>query len=300
MATAALPATTRRRWFGGGGPRKERASTLWAVMAWIVGLLAFFPVLYMFLTGFKTETAAVDLPPKLVFVPTLENYRAVFGIDFFPFFRNSLIASLVSTVFVMVLAVPCAYALALRRPKKWKDVLFFFISTRFLPPAGVIVPLYILFSDSGDPELFGFGLDLLGSMRGLIILYTAMNLPIAIWMLRSFFEEIPRDVLDAARVDGAGLLREMTQIVLPMVTPGLVATMFISIIFAWNEFFFAFNLASTGTSTVPIFMVRFVTSEGLFWAKLAASCTMAVLPIVLLGWISQRQLVRGLSMGAVK
>ena len=300
MATAALPATTRRRWFGGSGPRKDRASALWAVVAWIVGLLAFFPVLYMFLTGFKTETAAVDLPPKLVFVPTLENYRAVFGINFLPFFWNSLIASLVSTLFVMVLAVPCAYALALRRPKKWKDVLFFFISTRFMPPAGVIVPLYILYSESGDPNLFDFGLNLLGSMRGLIILYTAMNLPIAVWMLRSFFEEIPRDVLDAARVDGAGLLREMTQIVLPMVTPGLVATIFISIIFAWNEFFFAFNLASTGTSTVPIFMVRFVTSEGLFWAKLAASCTMAVLPIVLLGWISQRQLVRGLSMGAVK
>src|SRR3712207_74884 len=170
MATATLPRTARRR-SGGGGPRKERASVLWAVTAWIVGLIAFFPVLYMFLTGFKTETAAVDLPPKLVFVPTLENYRAVFNIDFPPFFQNSMIASLISTLFVMILAVPCAYALALRRPKKWKDVLFFFISTRFMPPAGAIVPLYILFSANGDPKLLGgFGLDLLGTMRGLIIL----------------------------------------------------------------------------------------------------------------------------------
>ena len=300
MASVAVPAGGRRRRFGGGGLRNDRASTAWAVLAWVVGLVAFFPVLYLFLTGFKAETAAVDLPPKLIFTPTLENYDAVFGIDFWPFFQNSIVASLVSTLLVMLLAIPAAYALALRRPKKWKDILFFFISTRFMPPAGVIIPLYILYSANGDPDLFNFGLDLLGTMRGLIILYTAMNLPIAIWMLRSFFEEVPRDVLDAARVDGAGLFREMTQIILPMVTPGLVATMFISIIFAWNEFFFAFNLAATGTSTVPIFMVRFVTSEGLFWAKLAASCTMAVLPIVLLGWIAQRQLVRGLSMGAVK
>jgi ABC-type glycerol-3-phosphate transport system permease component len=357
---AALTARRPRRPARRGGFSKEGASLGWAITAWIVGLIAFFPVLYMFLTGFKSESAAVDLPPKLVFVPTFENYEAVFDINFLPFFRNSILTSLVSTFFVMLLGIPCAYALALRRPDKWKDVLFFFISTRFLPPAGVIVPLYILFSDQGDPrgrELipsfsemsvgwwialaailglilfalfrllrtvqrvavavavlavlavlyratgqtfpFGSGLGLLGTRTGLIVLYTAMNLPIAVWMLRSFFEEVPRDVLDAARVDGAGLFREMTQIVLPMVTPGLVATVFISIIFAWNEFFFAFNLAPK-ESTVPMFMVRFVTSEGLFWAKLAASSTMAVLPIVLLGWIAQRQLVRGLSLGAVK
>ncbi len=284
----------------GRGFSKESASLLWAVTAWIVGLVSFFPVLYMFLTGFKTENAAVELPPKLIFWPTLENYEAVFGINFLPFFRNSIITSLVSTFFVMLLAIPCAYALALYRPKRWKDILFFFISTRFLPVAGVIVPLYIIFSPVGDPELFGgAGLNLLGTLQGLILLYTAMNLPIAVWMLRSFFEEVPRDVLDAARVDGAGVFREMTQIVLPMVGPGLVATIFISIIFAWNEFFLAFNLAPK-ESTVPMFMVRFVTSEGLFWAKLAASCTMAVLPIVIIGWLAQKQLVRGLSMGAVK
>jgi len=298
MQTRALPAAgrlRRRRGFS-----REKASPLWAITAWIVALIAFYPVLSMFLTGFKTESGAVSLPPALVFLPTLQNYRAVFAINFLPFFGNSLIASLISTFFVMVLAIPCAYGLALRRTEKWRDILFFFISTRFMPPAGVIVPLYVLYSANGDPELGAFGLDLLGTMRGLIILYTAMNLPIAIWMLRSFFEEVPRDVLDAARVDGAGVMREMLQIVFPMVRPGVVATIFIAIIFAWNEFFFAFNLAAAGTSTVPIFMVRFVTSEGLFWAKLAASCTMAVFPIVLLGWLAQDQLVRGLSMGAVK
>lgn len=302
MATAAVVETPKAaRRFGGGGLTKERAPWWWAVLAWVVGLVVFFPVFYMLITGFKTESAAVELPPKFIFKPTLENYQAVFSINFGPFFLNSLIASLGSTVIVMVLAVPCAYALAFHRGKNWKNVLFFFISTRFMPPAGIIVVIYILFSKDGDPWFFGgVGFNLLGKMTGLIVLYIAMNLPIAIWMLRSFFEEVPQDVIDAAKIDGAGLFREMTQIILPMVVPGLVATIFLSIIFAWNEFFFAFNLTSAGTSTVPIFMLRFVTSEGLFWAKLAASSTMAVLPIVVLGWLAQKQLVRGLSMGAVK
>jgi sorbitol/mannitol transport system permease protein len=270
--------------------RKDQASPLLAVVAWVVALVAFFPVLNMVLTGFKSEPNAVSLPPQLIFRPTLENYEAIFKFNFLPFFANSTIAALVSTTLVMILAVPAAYALALRPTRRSRDILFFFISTRFLPPAGVIVPLFIIFREA----------QLLGTIRGLIILYTAMNLPIAVWMLRSFFEEVPREILDAARVDGTGLFREITQILLPMAVPGIVATAFISIIFAWNEFFFAVSLAAIGTATVPIFLVRFVTSEGLFWAKLAATSTMAVLPIVLLGWVAQRQLVRGLSMGAIK
>ncbi|MDQ3167593.1 MAG: carbohydrate ABC transporter permease [Chloroflexota bacterium] len=314
--------------------RYEDAPAWWGVMAWVIGLIAFFPVFYMVITGFKSEADAVNLPPQVIpfpgndgagqpagstsiedaptlpsdtddggsfwFVPTLDQYRAVVGQDFFPFFRNSAIAALGSTALVMVLAVPAAYGLAIWPVKKWKDVLFFFISTKFLPAAGVIVPLFVIYSPNGDPELFTRGLGLLGTMRGLIILYTAMNLPIAIWMLRSFFEEVPRDVLDAARIDGANIWQEVTQVMLPMVTPGIAATAFLGIIFAWNEFFFAISLTAAGTSTVPIFMVKFVTSEGLFWAKLAASATMAATPIVLVGWIAQRQLVRGLSLGAVK
>jgi sorbitol/mannitol transport system permease protein len=273
------------------GTRHEQVSLAWTVIAWVIGLLVFFPVLYIVLTGLKTEATAITLPPKLIFHPTLEQYREIRSRGFYPFFRNSVITSLVSTAIVIVLAVPAAYALALRPMKKWKDVLFFFISTRFMPPAGIIVPLYIIFKDA----------HLLNTLRGLIIMYVAMNLPIAIWMLRSFFEDVPRAVLEAARVDGAGVLREMTQILLPMVGPGLVATAFLSIIFAWNEFFLAVNLTATEqASTVPLFMQKFITSEGLFWAKLSAASTMAIAPVVILGWISQRQLVRGLSMGAVK
>jgi sorbitol/mannitol transport system permease protein len=289
MAASDMPVEQSRR-FRRRSRSREDAHPLLGVVAWIVALIAFFPVLYMVLTGFKTETAAVALPPKLIFQPTFENYSEIFRVNFWPFFQNSIIASLVSTAFVMLLGVPAAYAVVFHPPKRSKDVLFFFISTKFLPPAGVIVPLYIIFRDA----------SLLGTVQGLIILYTSMNLPIAIWMMRSFFEEIPQEIIDAARLDGAGLLREMSQIVLPMVVPGLVATIFLAIIFAWNEFFFAVSLASVGTATVPIFMVKFVTSEGLFWAKLSASCTLAILPIVILGWAAQRQLVRGLSMGAVK
>jgi len=271
--------------------RREQASIAWTIVAWIVGLVVFFPVLYIVATGFKTEANAISLPPKLIFKPTLDQYREIQSRGFFPFFRNSIIASLASTAIVLALAVPAAYALALRPMKKWKDLLFFFISTKFLPPAGIIVPLYVIFRD----------LSLLNTIQGLVVIYIAMNLPIAIWMLMSFFEEVPREILDAARVDGAGMFREMTQILLPMVIPGLVATAFLSIIFSWNEFFFAVNLVATEqASTVPLFMQKFITSEGLFWAKLSAASTMAIAPVVILGWISQRQLVRGLSMGAVK
>jgi sorbitol/mannitol transport system permease protein len=271
--------------------RREQASIAWTIVAWIVGVVVFFPVLYIVATGFKSEANAISLPPKLIFKPTLDQYREIQSRGFYPFFRNSILASLASTAIVLTLAVPAAYALALRPMKKWKDLLFFFISTKFLPPAGIIVPLYVIFRD----------LSLLNTIQGLVVIYIAMNLPIAIWMLMSFFEEVPKEVLDAARVDGAGMFREMTQILLPMVFPGLVATAFLSIIFSWNEFFFAVNLVATEqASTVPLFMQKFITSEGLFWAKLSAASTMAIAPVVILGWVSQRQLVRGLSMGAVK
>ena len=209
---------------------------------------------------------------------------------FGPFFGRSLVAVVGSTLIVLLLAVPCAYALAFRMIQGWQDTLFFFISTKFLPPVGIIVPIYIIINN----------LQLLDNIVALLIMYTAMNLPIAIWMLRSFFEEIPPDVIQAAEVDGANVPTLITRIILPMVTPGLTATMFIGAIFAWNEFFFAVSLTATKAATVPMFMIGFVTSEGLFWAKLAAAGTMAMLPVVLAGWIAQRQLVRGLSLGAVK
>jgi sorbitol/mannitol transport system permease protein len=289
-----------------GAPGIERAPVGVAIAAWLLGLLVFFPVLYLIATSLKTEAAAVVLPPTFIplpgldlaptemppftFSPTFEQYQTVLERGFGPFFGRSVVAVVGSTILVLLLAVPCAYALAFRMIQGWRDTLFFFISTKFLPPVGIIVPIYIIMRD----------LQLLDNIGALLIMYTAMNLPIAIWMLRSFFEEIPRDIIQAAQVDGANIWTEMTQIILPMVTPGLTATVFIGTIFAWNEFFFAVSLTATKASTVPMFMIGFVTSEGLFWAKLAAAGTMAMLPVVIVGWTAQRQLVRGLSLGAVK
>jgi polyol transport system permease protein len=287
-------------------PGIEQAPIGIAIAGWVLALLGFFPVLYLVATSLKTEAAAVVLPPTFIplpglnlaptemppftFAPTFEQYQTILDRGFGPFFGRSILTVVGSTIMVLILAVPCAYALAFRMIEGWRDTLFFFISTKFLPPVGIIVPVYIIMRD----------LQLLDNMLALLIMYTAMNLPIAIWMLRSFFEEIPRDVLQAAQVDGADVWTTMTRVILPMVTPGLTATIFIGMIFAWNEFFFAVSLTATKAATVPIFMIGFVTSEGLFWAKLAAAGTMAMLPVVIAGWAAQRQLVRGLSLGAVK
>jgi sorbitol/mannitol transport system permease protein len=288
------------------GPNIERAPVGIAITAWIVALVVFFPVLYLVATSLKTEAAAVVLPPTFLplpgvnlaptemppftFAPTFEQYQTILDRGFGPFFSRSVVAVVGSTILVLLLAIPCSYALAFRMIAGWRDTLFFFISTKFLPPVGIIVPIYIIMRD----------LQLLDNIAALLIMYTAMNLPIAIWMLRSFFEEIPNDVRQAAQVDGANIWTEMTRIILPMVMPGLTATVFIAMIFAWNEFFFAVSLTATKAATVPIFMIGFVTSEGLFWAKLAAAGTMAMLPVVIAGWVAQRELVRGLSLGAVK
>src|SRR6202165_3058525 len=280
-------------------PGVEQAPIGVAIVAWLLALIGFFPVLYLVATGLKTEAAAVLLPPTFIplpglnlaptemppftFSPTFEQYQTILDRGFGPFFLRSVVVVVASGLLVLLLAVPCAYALAFRMIEGWRDTLFFFISTKFLPPVGIIVPIYIIMRD----------LQLLDNLLALIIMYTAMNLPVAIWMLRSFFEEVPPDVIQAAQVDGADVFTQMTRIILPMVAPGLTATMFIGMIFALSR-------AAARAATVPMFMIGFVTSEGLFWAKLAAAGTMAMLPVVLVGWSAQRQLVRGLSLGAVK
>ncbi|HEU4424324.1 MAG TPA: carbohydrate ABC transporter permease [Pilimelia sp.] len=256
----------------------------------MAGLLFFAPVLWMFLTGFKQESQASTDPPTFFFVPTLDQYRAILERDFAPYFINSLSASVISTLLVILLATPAAYALSIARVGKWRDSLFFFMSTRMMPAVASILPLYIIAKNLG----------VLDNITMLSLIYTAMNLPIAVWMIRSFLIELPKEVLEAARVDGARLLTEMRRIILPMIAPGLAATALICFIFAWNEFFFAVSLTSTQAATVPVFLVGFITSEGLFWARLSAASTMAVLPVILAGWIAQKWLVRGLSLGAVK
>lgn len=272
---------TRRR-IGGG--------TALVGLTWILALIMFFPVFWMVLTAFKQEADAVTDPPTLFFAPTFDQFRALFDAGAGPYFLNSLMATGMSTVLVLLLAVPAAYALSIRPVKRTQDVLFFFISTKMLPVVAVIVPIYVI---AGR-------INVLDSIWTLVVLYTAMNLPIAVWMMRSFLMEVPTEVLEAAQMDGASLRQTMRQVLLPMVAPGLAATALICVIFAWNEFFFALNLTATKAATVPMFLVGFMTGEGLYWAQLAAAATLASLPVILAGWLAQKQLVRGLSMGAIK
>lgn len=261
-----------------------------AVLAWVIGIVFVFPVFWMALTSFKQESAAYTRVPHFLFSPTLEQFRSVLGRGIAPYLANSAIATFVSTLVVILLATPAAYALSVKPVKRWRDVLFFFISTKMLPVVAVIVPIYVVVERLG----------LLDNIWALVILYAAMNMPIAVWMMRSFLLEVPTEVLEAARVDGATLRQMMTKVVLPMVAPGIAATALICVIFSWNEFFFAVNLTATRAGTVPIFLVGFITSEGLYWAQLAAAATLSTLPVLVAGWIAQKQLVRGLSMGAVK
>ena len=261
----------------------------WTVLAWVVALAFFLPVLWMVLTAFKPESAAETWPPKFTFSPTLAQFRLVFA-GWGPYVTHSLIATTVSTLLVLLLGVPAAYALSVYPIKHWRDGLFFFISTKMLPIVAVIGPLYVI----------ALHAHLLDSIWLLIILYTAMNLPLAIWMIRSFMLEVPGELLEAARLDGAGRIREITEVIMPVISPGLVSTALICVIFAWNELFLAINLAITNAATMPMFLISSVPQEGLYIAHLSAAATVASVPVILVGWLAQRSLVRGLSMGAIK
>jgi sorbitol/mannitol transport system permease protein len=280
-ALSARPGPRRAsRWVGNVG---------WAVLAWVVALAFFTPVLWMAITAFKPESAAETWPPQFVFKPTLSEFRlAITGMG--PFLTHSIIATVGSTILVLLLGVPAAYALSVYPVRKWRDGLFFFISTKMLPIVAVIGPLYVIALHS----------KLLDSLGLLIILYTAMNLPLAIWLIRSFMLEVPNELLEAARLDGAGRLREMGSVILPVILPGLVSTALICMIFAWNELFLALNLTVTNAATMPMFLISSVPQEGLYIAHLSAAALIASIPVIIIGWLAQRSLVRGLSMGAIK
>lgn len=282
-----------------GGPSAEIGksrvtSFVLGLTSWVVALVFFFPIFWMVLNGFKEEIDA-NTDPKLVFDPTLDRFDEVTSqtqglLGFREAFMNSVWAVSISTILVLVLAIPAAYALAIRPVAKWRDVLFFFISTKFLPVVAAILPLWIIARE----------LDLLNTRLVLIILYTAMNLPLAVWMLRSFFSEVPKELIEAAQIDGAKLRGQITSVILPIVAPGLAATALLCVIFAWNEFFLAVQLNPVDGSTIPIWVTSNVSTRGNFLAKLSAASTLATLPVVLAGWVAQKRMIRGLSMGAIK
>ena len=278
-----------------GRQTKPATRMLLGLLTWIVVLIFFFPVLWMALNGFKTESDADTTTPHFLFKPTLSEYKSVWkgagGLNGLrPFLEHSITVTFCSTLIVLLLALPAAYALSIRPVPKWRDVLFFFISTKMLPIVGAIIPLFIIARD----------LHVLDTEKLLVVLYCALNLPIAVWMLRSFLLEVPAEVIEASRVDGAGVIRQLRSVIIPVISPGLAATALICFIFAWNEFFLAVNLTTIKGATVPIYLVGFVQPEGPFIAHLSAAATVACLPVLLAGWAAQDKLVRGLSMGAVK
>jgi sorbitol/mannitol transport system permease protein len=270
--------------------KKTKKFSPWGVVAWLVGLGFFFPVLWMVLTSFKAESDAATNPPTFFFKPTLDQYSAVFSQGIGPAMLNSVFATAMSTILVLLLGVPAAFALSLRPVRKTSDALFFFMSTKMLPVVAAILPLYVIVSNLG----------LLDNIWALVVLYTSMNLPIAVWMMRSFFLEVPGELLEAASLDGASLWRSVREVILPLVSPGIAATALICVIFAWNEFFLAVNLTAVNAQTMPVYLVGFIAGEGQYWAVLSAAATMAALPVILCGWFAQNKLVRGLSFGAIK
>jgi sorbitol/mannitol transport system permease protein len=283
---------TARTGLATGRGRRTRGSltrVLLGLLTWVIVLIFFFPVAWMAVTGFKQESAAATTPPQFVFRPTFAQYQSALS-KAGPYLTHSVIIVFVSTLIVLALALPAAYALSIAPVRKWRDSLFFFISTKMLPVAGAIIPLYVIARN----------LHSLDTLQVLIILYAALNLPIAVWMLRSFLLEVPVGILEAARVDGASFLRQLRSVVLPLIAPGMAATALICFIFAWNEFFLAVNLTTTNAATVPVYLVSFQTGEGQFWAHLCAGATLACLPVLIAGWVAQDKLVRGLTMGAVK
>jgi len=262
------------------------------VVAWTIGILIFFPILWTFLTSFKTEAEAIASPPSLLFFDwTTENYHEVQSrSNYFLHFMNSIVVSFGSTLIGLVIAIPSAWAMAFSPTKRTKDVLMWMLSTKMMPSVGVLVPMYLMFRNTG----------LLDTRTGLVIVLTLINLPIIIWMLYTYFKEIPGEILEAARMDGASLSKEIIYVLTPMAIPGIASTLLLNIILSWNEAFWTLNLSAAKAAPLTAFIASYSSPEGLFYAKLSAASTMAIAPILILGWFSQKQLVRGLTFGAVK
>ena len=266
--------------------------TINTVFAWAISLLIFFPILWTILTSFKTEAQAISDPPIFLFFDwTLENYSIVQErSDYMRFLWNSVILAGGSTLLGIIIAVPAAWSMAFVSSRRTKDILLWMLSTKMLPAVGVLYPIYLLFIQLG----------LLDTQLGLTIVLMLINLPIIVWMLYTYFKEIPVEILEASRMDGAGLREEILYVLTPMALPGIASTVLLNFILAWNEAFWTLNLTAAKAAPLTAFIASYSSPEGLFFAKLSAASTMAIAPILILGWFSQKQLVRGLTFGAVK
>jgi sorbitol/mannitol transport system permease protein len=271
---------------------KER---LWnriaVIVAWIVACLVFFPIFWMFLTSLKTENQAIANPPLLVFTPTLDNFSLIEErTDCWHYAWNSLVTSFGGTILAMLIAIPAAYAMAFSHGRWTKDILLWMLSTKMMPAVGVLMPIYLICQR----------LELLDTTFALGILYALMNLPIVMIILFNYFREIPKEILEASRMDGTSTYNEIVLILIPLAWGGIASTALLSIVLLWNEAFWSINLTSSNAGTLVALVASFSNPEGLFWAKVSAVSTLACAPIMVLGWLTQKQLVRGLTFGAVK
>ena len=271
--------------------QRKLKTILTGLFAWTVALVLFFPIFWMFITSFKTELQAISVPPSLLFEPTLDNFRIVQErSDYIHHAWNSVVTSFGSTIIALVIAIPAAYSMAFFPGKRTKDILLWMLSTKMLPAVGVLVPIYILCRDYG----------LLDSKTALVIIFTLMNLPIIVWMLFSYFKDLPKEILEAARMDGATPWDEVVKVVLPLSVGAISSTALLSIVLCWNEAFWSLNLTASDAAPLTAMIASYSSPEGLFWAKLSAASTLACAPIVIFGWFCQKQLVQGLTFGAVK
>ena len=259
---------------------------------WTVALIIFFPILWTILTSFKPEPVAVASPPVFLnFDWSFENYQTVIQQrGYGQFFWNSVVIAFGSTILGMIIAIPAAWAMAFVHGPRTKDLLMWMLSTKMMPAAGVLVPIYLI----------SVYFKVLDTQFLLTIVLMLMNLPIIIWMLYTYFREIPIDILEAARMDGATLFNEIVYVLPPMAVLRIASTLLLNVILAWNESFWTLNLTAYNAAPLTKFIAGFSSPQGLFYAKLSAASVMAFLPILILGWFSQKQLVRGLTFGAVK
>lgn len=270
---------------------ESKASYARTALGWIAGFLMAFPVIWMTLTAFKTEQDAAAVPPLLFFSPTLENFNEMNQrVDYMHHLWNSLAVSFSSTILALLAAAPAAYVMAFYPTKRTRSLMLWMLSTKFMPAVGVLVPIYLLLVSA----------DLIDTKLALIALTFLGNLPLIVWMLFSYFKEVPHEILEAGRMDGAGPYTQLWYLLLPLTAPGIASTALLSIILSWNEAFWCINVTATDAGTLALAIASFANSEGQFWAKLSAASIASVLPVLVLGWFTQRQLVRGLTFGAVK
>ena len=271
---------------------KTQRKIITTIAAWTIGLIIFFPIFWTILTSFKTEAQAINDPPLFfTFDWTFENYTVVQErSDYMKFLWNSVIIAGGSTLLGILVAIPAAWSMAFVPSKRTKDILLWMLSTKMLPAVGVLYPISLLFVE----------FNLLDTRSGLMVVLMLINLPIIVWMLFTYFKEIPGEILEAARMDGAKFKEEILYVLTPMAIPGIASTVLLNFILAWNEAFWTLNLTAAKAAPLSAFIASYSSPEGLFFAKLSAASTMAIAPVLILGWFSQKQLVRGLTFGAVK